>query len=339
MSEPSTIHRTGPGSAGLTSIDDRIHVWMPGTPGIWGLANCVLVTSGSEALLVDTPYTAALTTALKEAAARVLPPGVAISTVINTHANGDHSYGNQLFPEAEVISTEENLRHLCAEPEPARFQALLDSCDATDPFGRYLLGHFGRYDFGGLAIRRPTRVFSGREELTVGGTTVELIEVGPAHTHGDLIVHIPASQVVCAGDILFVGDVPVHWAGPLAGVVDACQRIVELRPRTVVPGHGPLVGPAEVIAYQGYVRALRDRVHDLHRAGMDLDDAARTCLSEFSRADLGLTERIPLLVATEWRHLTGDTSPLDLLAVLRKAVEHCPDAVPATLPPRPGRPS
>ncbi|MEJ8640110.1 MBL fold metallo-hydrolase [Streptomyces sp. MS2.AVA.5] len=244
------------------------------------MANCVLVFSDNDALLVDTPYTAKLTAALSDAAHRLLPDGVEISTVVNTHANGDHSYGNAFFPRAEIISTEANLTHLCSEPTPAELHAMLAEADPTRPFDRYMLAHFGRYDFQGLELTPPTSTFSNRSELRVGCLDVELVEVGPAHTAGDLIVHLPASGVVCAGDVLFIDDVPVHWAGPLAGVIDACQTILDLRPRVIVPGHGPPVGPQRVRNYISYVGDIRDRIHTLHEEGFRSRTPAVHCCAE-----------------------------------------------------------
>ncbi|MFD9223539.1 MBL fold metallo-hydrolase [Streptomyces sp. NPDC060064] len=310
--------------ADLTRIDNQVHAWLPVFPGTWGMANCVLIASGTDALLVDTPYTAPLTTALTAAAHRVLPPGVAISTVVTTHANGDHSYGAGLFPAAEVISTDANLTHLCSEPTPSQLQALLDRCQAAEPFDRYLLWHFGRYDFTGLELTPPTRTFSSRLDLRIGSLDVHLIEVGPAHTAGDLIVHVPSSGVVCAGDTLFVGDVPVHWAGPLSGVIDACQTILDLDPRIVVPGHGPLVGQKEVAHYMDYVRELLDRSHTLHSQGACLDAASHTLLEEHRRPDLGLPERIAVLAAMEYRHLNNAADPLQLVEILSSAIRLAP---------------
>ncbi len=297
------------------------------------MANCTLIRSGSAALLVDTPYTAQLTHLLKTAAYQVLPPTAEISTVVNTHANGDHSYGNGEFPGAEIISTEANLRHLCVEPAPDQLETLLNQCQPDDLFGRYLLAHFGRYDYRGLRLTQPTRTFAGRLEVPVGDLTVELIEVGPAHTMGDLIVHVPDSDVVCAGDVLFIGDVPVHWAGPLDGVITACERILDLNPRVVVPGHGPLVGPKEVHAYMEYVAELRDRIHTLHAQGLDIDDASRALLRE-RRRDLGLWERLAVLTATEYRHLTNPSESPQLLQELSNAVRLAPECVPGTTLPR-----
>ncbi|MGW0333483.1 MBL fold metallo-hydrolase, partial [Streptomyces sp. NPDC003011] len=56
----------------LAEIDPRAYAWLPDFPGTWGMANCTLITSGSAALLVDTPYTAQLTHLLKSAAYQVL---------------------------------------------------------------------------------------------------------------------------------------------------------------------------------------------------------------------------------------------------------------------------
>ncbi|MFF1479006.1 MBL fold metallo-hydrolase [Streptomyces sp. NPDC058301] len=333
----------------LVRLDGQVHAWLPQFPGTWGMANCVVVTSGatepsesthspgsphspgSEILLVDTPYTAPLTRALAAAARRVAGPGARVSTVVNTHANGDHSYGNGLFPDAEIISTDANLAHLCAEPTPGQLQAMLDGCRDEVAFERYLLAHFGRYDYGGLEVAPPTRTFSGRLDLLVGSTPVELYEVGPAHTAGDLVVHLPASGVVCAGDVLFVGDVPVHWAGPLSGVIGACRQILDLDPQVVVPGHGPLVGPAEVRAYMAYMEELRGRLHALHGAGVDVEEASRVLLREHRRPGLGLWERLGVLAAVEYRHLGGAEEPISLVEVLASAVRLAPDCVPAAV--------
>ncbi|MEU6355968.1 MBL fold metallo-hydrolase [Streptomyces sp. NPDC047072] len=320
-------------STRLTEIGSQVYAWLPDFPGTWGMANCTLIGADSASVLVDTPYTAHLTRLLKTAAHEVLPPSAEISTVVNTHANGDHSYGNGEFPGAEIISTEANLQHLCAEPTPGQLETLLNQCQQEDDFGRYLLAHFGRFDYRGLHLTPPTRTFTGRLELPVGDITVELIEVGPAHTVGDLIVHLPDSRIVCAGDVLFIGDVPVHWAGPLDGVIAAAQQILDLDPDVVVPGHGPLVGQQEVRTYMTYVAELRDRIHELHASGLGVDGASRVLLRE-RRPDLGLWERLAVLTATEYRHLDGSNEKPQLLQILRSAVRLAPECIPETITPR-----
>ena len=56
----------------------------------------------------------------------------------------------------------------------------------------------------------------------------ELVEVGPAHTKGDVFVHVPSSRVVFSGDILFAGSHPIMWQGPVENWIRACDRLLAL---------------------------------------------------------------------------------------------------------------
>jgi glyoxylase-like metal-dependent hydrolase (beta-lactamase superfamily II) len=126
-----------------------------------------------------------------------------------------------------------------------------------------------RFDFQGIRVTPPTLTFSGTLELDVGGRRVELIEVGPAHTPGDLIVHVPDASVVFAGDLMFVGVTPIMWVGPVENWLAGLDRILDLAPKVVVPGHGPVTdldGVREMKSYWEFVvPAVRRRV----RGGMD----------------------------------------------------------------------
>ena len=57
--------------------------------------------------------------------------------------------------------------------------------------GELFRSFFGEFDFTGIEPTPPTRTFDGRLDLEVGGRPIELIEVGPAHTKGDVLVHSP----------------------------------------------------------------------------------------------------------------------------------------------------
>ena len=100
-------------------------------------------------------------------------------------------------------------------------------------------------------------------ELDVGGREVRLIEVGPAHTQGDLIVWVPDARIAIAADILFIGVTPIMWAGPLEGWIAALERLLELGAERLVPGHGPVCGPEEVRRLIDYWRWL-DRAAGEH---------------------------------------------------------------------------
>ncbi len=314
---------------GLRALTPRVHAWLPDGHATWGLANCVLVAGEGDALLVDTPYTAGMTRHLLRLASEVLAPGTHIGTVVNTHGNGDHSYGNALFtadpsapgrPAAEIITTAANGEHLCAEPSPAALAGLIAHADPESVLGAYITRHFGRYgDFGVTDTVGPTRTFSDRLDLEIGGVAVQLIEVGPAHTVGDLIVNLPDDGVVCAGDVLFCEDHPVHWAGPLESVHRAALRVLECDPRVVVPGHGPVMTPADVRAHADYLLELRERIHAAHAAGRGVADISAELISTDTRPRWGLTERMAILASIEYRALDGVRTPPDLIRLVEFA--------------------
>ncbi|MER7970069.1 MBL fold metallo-hydrolase [Streptomyces sp. NPDC096080] len=306
---------------GLHQVADGLHLWSPGHPGTWGFANCLLIVSGTEAALVDTPYDRPMTEALIDLARPLLPAGATVGTIVNTHVNGDHTFGNGLFPGADIIATKAGAEHLCREPSPRQMHFLTHATPADEPLGRYAREHFGRYRYDDVEAVPPTVTFAGRHDLRVGGTDVELIEVGPAHSAGDLIVHLPAQRVVCAGDVLFADDHPVHWNGPLSQVAAACETILALGPEVIVPGHGPLMTPADVRRHLSYLRELAERIEAGHTAGRTAAETADAILADGFHDHLGLPERIVILTAVEYRHLDGDLSEPDLIQLAGRAAQ------------------
>jgi glyoxylase-like metal-dependent hydrolase (beta-lactamase superfamily II) len=131
------------------------------------------------------------------------------------------------------------------------------------------------FDFDGIEIAGPKREFEGELSLEVGGRKLRLAEVGPAHTAGDLIVHIPDAGVVYAGDILFIGATPVMWAGPVINWIDAVDRLLALDADTYVPGHGPVCGREEAEAVKRYWVWLEAAARHRFGLGMSAWEAAR----------------------------------------------------------------
>ena len=89
----------------------------------------------------------------------------------------------------------------------------------------------------------PTRTFSGELALEVGGREIRLIEVGPAHTPGDLIAWVPDAQVAVAADILFIGVTPISGRVRSERWIAALESLLGLGAERFVPGHGPVCGP------------------------------------------------------------------------------------------------
>jgi glyoxylase-like metal-dependent hydrolase (beta-lactamase superfamily II) len=194
-----------------------------------------------------------------------------IATLVNTHANGDHCYGNQLVNEAEIIASAATA-HEMAEVPPAMMAALND---AAGDVGELFRGFFGAFDFHDIEVRMPTRTFERELSVEVGGRRVDLLEVGPAHTAGDTLVYVPDAKTIFTGDILFINGTPIVWAGPLSNWVAACDRMLAMEVDTVVPGHGPVTDKAGVREVRDYLAFVDAEATARHDAGLDAWEAAR----------------------------------------------------------------
>ncbi len=293
-----------PYEKGVHEVADRVFAYLQ-PDGSWGWSNAGLVRPNGNggALLVDTLFDLKLTQEMLDAFAAVTGH---IGTVVNTHANGDHCWGNQLVGDARIVASKECAEEIGAPP-PETLAALVEEAPAMGVLGEFLARIFGPFDFGGITLRKPDETFEGTLTLTVDGTQVELVEVGPAHTRGDILVHVPASRVVFTGDILFVGGHPIVWAGPIGNWVSALDRILAMDVDTVVPGHGPVVGKDAVNDERDYLLWLEREAKVRFDAGLAALDAARDMIDEYRH--WGERERLVVNVAAVYRELDPDRPP------------------------------
>ena len=240
--------------------------------GGWGWSNAGLVASSGGSLLVDTLFDLKLTQEMLDAMAAVTSTKP-IETLVNTHANGDHCYGNQLITGAEVIASAASAAEM--ENLPPAAMAAMMAGDFGPELNRYLNDAFGPFEFEGIEPPRIDRTFENELTVDVGGRRVDLIEVGPAHTAGDVLVHLPDDDVIFTGDILFIDGTPIVWDGPVSNWVAACDRIIDLECDVIVPGHGPLTDATGVRAVRDYLRFVVDEATKRWKAGMSASDAAQ----------------------------------------------------------------
>lgn len=242
--------------------------------GSWGYSNAGLVSDGDACLLIDTLFDLAHTERMLARLRDACPAARHIGTIVNTHANGDHCYGNQLLPDAHVVASSASAEEM-AELPPSALAALLENAEALNAANRFFKQCFGAFDFRGIELEAPDETFTGELDLVVGSKRVQLIEVGPAHTRGDVLVVLPDDGVVYTGDILFIEGTPIIWAGPVQNWIAACDRIAALGASTIVPGHGPLTDAAGVAGVRDYLCWVRDESRARYDAGMPVRDAIR----------------------------------------------------------------
>lgn len=231
-----------PFEEGLFDLGGGAHVFLSGNEAL-GLANAGLVVSAGEALVIDTLYDVQHARAMC-AQMDELTESAPVRYVFNTHTDGDHFFGNQVFSaDTEIITTE--AASALMTQERADLTTKLLNTD-TQPGGPLqALAPLGRpFDFSEVRVRAADTTFNGEKALRVGKLDVELHELGPAHTVGDAIAYLPELGVLYAGDLLTHNPVAVTWSGSIPNWIRALERIRAFGARTVVAGHGPvLIGP------------------------------------------------------------------------------------------------
>lgn len=241
--------------------------------GGWGWSNAGLVTDGDESLLVDTLFDLPLTSEMLTIMRKSVPAARRIGTLVNTHANGDHTFGNQLVQGARIVSTGK-VGEAMAFEDGEYVARLMEEAKSLGEGGRFMREVFGAFDFSGIVATPPTDTFVGQIELRVGSKRVELIDVGPAHTASDVIVHVPDNRVVYTGDILFHEIHPAMWAGPVENWIKACELILSWDVETVVPGHGSICDKQAVRNFRDYLIHIDREARIRYDAGMTAEEAA-----------------------------------------------------------------
>src|SRR4051794_11288837 len=257
----------------LERVGDGAQAWIQPS-GDWGEANAGLVVGDGASLLIDTLWDETLAQRMLDAMSPLVA-GAPITTVVNTHSDGDHWWGNARVPaDAEIVTSEASLAIMRSSDtkELVRFKrlgaALARLPGGVGAFGRYARDMLAPFRLDEVTLRPATRAFSGEERLDVGGREIRLIGVGPAHTPGDLVVFVPDARVVFAADVLFVGCTPIVWAGPVERWQAALDTLLGLEADVYVPGHGPVSGRAEIEALRAYWSWLEPAVRERHARGL-----------------------------------------------------------------------
>uniref|UniRef100_UPI003101A75E MBL fold metallo-hydrolase n=1 Tax=Neorhizobium sp. EC2-8 TaxID=3129230 RepID=UPI003101A75E len=241
--------------------------------GSWGWSNSGFITDGEASLLVDTLFDLKLTREMLETLRASIPASASIDVLVNTHADGDHTFGNQLVTGARIIGTQGTVDDF-ARFDPVVLENVCLNAEKFGSAGVFMRECFRPFDFSGIKLTPPTETFSGTLDLMVGEKKVQLIEVGPSHSLGDALIYVPDDKVLYTGDILFTEGTPIAWYGPVRRWIDVCDRVLDMDVETIVAGHGPLSTKDDVRRMRDYLNYISERARPLYDAGMDYLQAA-----------------------------------------------------------------
>jgi cyclase len=282
MTASPTAHVAAP--ATLESLGGGFHAYVQPDGG-WGLNNAGVFTGRRSTLLVDTCFTESRGRRLRDAVRDL--SDAPVTTIVNTHHHGDHTYGNYLFPEATVLA-----HHTCRQRV---LDTGLDTCRL-----------FPGVEWGDLQISEPTVTFGDEVTLHLDGSTAVARHVGrAAHTTEDVYVWVPERGLLYAGDLVFNRGTPFALMGSVPGLIRTLRELAALDADVLVPGHG-------AVGDTGLVQSQIDYLELVWHAAQDGLAAGRTPLETARRTDLGDfatwldAERLPANLHRAYSELRGE---------------------------------
>ena len=240
------------------------------------ISNAGFVVTGAGVVVIDALGSPTLANELIAEIRRVTPQ--AIRYVIVTHYHADHIYGLQAFKAAGATI----LAHLAG-----REYLSSDAARLRLETSRQEL--FPWIDDKTRIVGADRWLDADDTNLRLGSHEFQIRHVGPAHTSEDLVVFVPNSGVLFAGDLVFQGRIPFVGQADSRQWIASLTHLTDFNAQLVIPGHGPVsTDPAADLALtRDYLQYLRQTMGEAARDLEPFDSAyARTDWSRFERMPL-----------------------------------------------------
>jgi glyoxylase-like metal-dependent hydrolase (beta-lactamase superfamily II) len=203
-----------------------------------------------------------------------------IRYVIVTHYHADHIYGLQVFKAlgATVVAHRLGQGYLSSDTAQLRLAASRQDLSPWIDEKTHLVP--------------ADRWLDADSVIELGGESFRIRHVGPAHTPEDLIVLAERAGVMFAGDLVFRGRIPFVGQADSRQWIASLGQLIELKPRIVVPGHGP-------ISYEPLadLQLTRDYLVHLRKSMAEAASNLEPFEEAYAKADWSRFQHLPLFRA------------------------------------------
>jgi len=225
------------------------------------ISNAYFVVTEEGVVVIDALSTYKLGKELVETIRRVTAKPIRFAVV--THYHTDHFYGIGALKEAGAVA----IAHEWADEYISRES----SWNFYEARKKILKDHME-----GTGMEAPHITIDRGLKINLGKDTFVVSQICKGHTAGDVMIWVPQKRVLFAGDIVFDGRLPFLGSGFSKSWLKCLDRILELKPRYLLPGHGkPMLTEERILDRvrwtRKYISDLRKTVRKMIEEGRDLD--------------------------------------------------------------------
>lgn len=289
-----------PPAPSLEKVSEGVYAWIQAQPLRFFAANCAVVLTDTETLIVDAPTQPAEARALLAAIRNVTDKPVRY--LVLSHWHNDHTQSDSVFRAASpedfaIISTAATREDVAARARPdldkekAQFAQDIKETEEAVAAGKMPDGRAmteddkARYqraidrakarlpELKALQIELPEITFADQIVLHRPGREIHLISFR-GHTRGDAVVYLPQERILISGDL--VDDMPYVGHGYPAEYVETLRKLEAMDFDTVIPGHGAVKhGKDHVLLLIQAYSTLVEQVRIAQRAGLSLEETQK----------------------------------------------------------------
>lgn len=234
------------------------------------IVNSCYVDAGEGYVVIDTGPSYVYAESAYNAMKKIKP--LPVKLVINTHIHDDHWLGNGFFTEngVSVVGSDDFLHNVNVH-EATRMQNTI-SPEA----------------YKGTVMTLPTEIISESTRKKVGNLDVELkIIPRTAHTTKDLVVYLPKSGVLFAGDLVFNDRLPSVKGGNINGWITTLEELEAMGALHVIGGHGRNSDKNSSQMTHEYLSKMRSEIRSAIDAGLGIDETInKVKMSEYNTLKL-----------------------------------------------------
>ena len=283
-------HSSAKENSELTKLADNVYAQIVNPDGN-AVSNSGIVILEHSVLVFDTHFTPEAGQALLTAIRSLTQKPVLY--VVNSHAHADHTHGNQVFTDAQLIGSSATRKEVLeldlpslnrtaaiAQAQIEKLRRDMSKETDSDEIKRISAQIKSREDYAQAMARirivAPFVTTDDNLKIRDGEQEVRILSLGKGHTDGDVVLFLPAQKIAFVGDLFFNNAIPNVQDAYMLAWMKTLEEVLKLDADKFVPGHGAVGSRKDVEKFLAYFQELQRLVKE----SVDLGDSMEQAINE-----------------------------------------------------------